>query len=176
VATFVFNLLIYWGDRQCQPHHRILSQVPGTRGARRRTGKKFDEAKLQALQMQLNPHFFFNTLHAISSLVHKDAEAADRMISRLSDLLRYTSKALLRTKCRCRRNSKSSIATLRSSKPVSASRLTVMKQIAPDALLVMCPTSYYSPFVENAIKHGIEPHARRGVINVSASRKEYPRP
>jgi len=40
--------------------------------------------------MQLNPHFLFNTLHAISSLVHKDAEAADRMISRLSDLLRYT--------------------------------------------------------------------------------------
>src|SRR5213076_3338415 len=47
------------------------------------------QARLQALQMQLNPHFLFNTLHAISALMHKDVEAADCMIARLSDLLRY---------------------------------------------------------------------------------------
>ena len=48
------------------------------------------EAQLKTLQAQLHPHFLFNTLHAISTLVHRDPEAADRMISRLSDLLRIT--------------------------------------------------------------------------------------
>jgi LytS/YehU family sensor histidine kinase len=51
--------------------------------------RRLIEARLQALQMQLNPHFLFNTLHAISSLMHKDVDAADRMLIRLGDLLRY---------------------------------------------------------------------------------------
>src|SRR5439155_20786572 len=46
------------------------------------------EAQLQALQRQLHPHFLFNTLNAISALMHRDVEAADQMLSRLSDLLR----------------------------------------------------------------------------------------
>src|SRR5690606_5236654 len=48
------------------------------------------EARLKTLQSELHPHFLFNTLHAISTLVHSNPEAADRMISRLSDLLRLT--------------------------------------------------------------------------------------
>jgi two-component system, LytTR family, sensor kinase len=48
------------------------------------------QAQLQTLKMQLHPHFLFNTLHAISALMHRDVEAADRMMSRLSDLLRLT--------------------------------------------------------------------------------------
>src|SRR5829696_1871864 len=50
---------------------------------------RLTRAKLQALQMQLNPHFLFNTLHTISALMHKDVESADRMLIRLGDLLRY---------------------------------------------------------------------------------------
>ena len=46
------------------------------------------EAQLQALQRQLHPHFLFNTLNAISALMHRDVEAADQMLARLSDLLR----------------------------------------------------------------------------------------
>src|SRR5262249_9718233 len=48
------------------------------------------EARLKTLEAELHPHFLFNTLHAISTLVHRDPDAADRMISRLSDLLRIT--------------------------------------------------------------------------------------
>ena len=48
------------------------------------------EARLKTLEAELHPHFLFNTLHAISTLVHRDPESADRMISRLSDLLRIT--------------------------------------------------------------------------------------
>ena len=51
---------------------------------------QLSEARLRTLQAELHPHFLFNTLHAISTLVHTNAELADRMISRLSDLLRLT--------------------------------------------------------------------------------------
>ena len=47
-------------------------------------------AQLQALKMQLHPHFLFNMLHAISALIHKDAQLADRLIARLSEFLRLT--------------------------------------------------------------------------------------
>ena len=53
-------------------------------------GTRLAEARLEALKMQIQPHFLFNTLHSISELVHEDAEAADRMITRLGDLLRLT--------------------------------------------------------------------------------------
>src|SRR5215510_6093356 len=48
------------------------------------------QAQLQALKMQLHPHFLFNTLHSVSALIHKNADAADKMIARLGDFLRLT--------------------------------------------------------------------------------------
>ena len=48
------------------------------------------QAQLEVLKMQLQPHFLFNTLHSISTLMHRDVESADRMISRLSEFLRLT--------------------------------------------------------------------------------------
>ena len=51
---------------------------------------QLSQAQLQALKMQLHPHFLFNTLHSISALLTKDVEAARKMISRLGDFLRMT--------------------------------------------------------------------------------------
>ena len=63
-------------------------QARGLREAQLQT--RLVEARLKTLQAELHPHFLFNTLHAISALVHTNPESADRMISRLSDLLRIT--------------------------------------------------------------------------------------
>src|SRR5260221_1277078 len=85
---FLFNILIYWAIVSVS--HAIeyyrKYQERELRNAELEAG--LAQARLQALQMQLNPHFLFNTLHSISSLMHKDVEAADRMITRLGDLLR----------------------------------------------------------------------------------------
>src|SRR5262245_31016145 len=90
VATFSFNLLIYWAIVSVS-HALDISRRYREREVRAvELEKRLTEARLQALQMQLNPHFLFNTLHAISALMHEDVEAADRMITRLSDLLRAT--------------------------------------------------------------------------------------
>ena len=80
------------------------------------------EAQLQTLQRQLQPHFLFNTLNTISALMHRDVEAADAMIARLSDLLRMSFAAARRAGSGARRRSStSSPSTWRSSRPGSGS-------------------------------------------------------
>src|SRR5437879_10793930 len=103
VKTFHLNLLIYWVIVSVNHAFDYYRQVQERELRAAELEKRLAQAKLQALQMQLNPHFLFNTLHAISSLMHQDVEAADRMITRLSDLLRAalegaeTQEAPLRT-------------------------------------------------------------------------------
>jgi LytS/YehU family sensor histidine kinase len=172
VATFVFNLLVYWVVISVSHtmEYYLKFQEKEVRAAE--LEKSLTEAKLQALQMQLNPHFLFNTLHAISSLVHKDAEAADRMISRLSELLRYTLESTTAHEVPLHQELHILDRYLEIEQTRFGSRLSVVKQIAPEAMTVLVPNLVLQPIVENAIKHGIEPHARPGVINVSAGREE----
>ena len=85
-----FTLMTY--TTVAGPQLRAALQ-PGVAGPRRQGSAARDrlvEARLRTLEAELQPHFLFNTLHAISSLVHTNPDGADRMISRLSDLLRLT--------------------------------------------------------------------------------------
>jgi len=172
VATFVFNVLVYCVIVSVSHTVEYYLKYQEREVQAAELEKSLTEAKLQALQMQLNPHFLFNTLHAISSLVHKDAEAADRMISRLSDLLRYTLESTTSHEVPLHQELQILDRYLEIEQTRFGSRLTVVKQIAPEALSVPVPNLVLQPIVENAIKHGIEPHARPGVINVSASRQD----
>jgi len=69
---------------------QLFSALSRAKCARRGLEAQLAQAQLQALKMQLHPHFLFNTLHSISALVHKNADAADKMIARLGDFLRLT--------------------------------------------------------------------------------------
>ena len=83
-------LPVYWaliGLQHAVDYYR-QARAREVRSARLET--RLMESQLQALQQQLHPHFLFNTLHAISTLVHRDPDKADLMIERLSDLLRIT--------------------------------------------------------------------------------------
>ena len=86
--TWFFNLLVYWVIVVVSYAFQYYRRYRERELRALELEKLLAQAKLQALQMQLNPHFLFNTLHSISSLMHKDVEAADRMIACLSDLLR----------------------------------------------------------------------------------------
>src|SRR5207253_2310544 len=83
-----FNLLVYWVIVAVTLAFAYAKKFRERELRAAELEKRLTEARLRALQMQLNPHFLFNTLHAISSLMHDDVEAADRMLVRLSDLLR----------------------------------------------------------------------------------------
>jgi two-component system, LytTR family, sensor kinase len=120
--------------------------------------------------MQLNPHFLFNTLHAISALMHKDVEAADCMIARLSDLLRYALESTDAQEVPLKQELAFLERYLEIEQTRFGDRLVVRKQIDPLALEALVPTLILQPLVENAIRHGIEPHARRGEIRLSARR------
>jgi len=130
------------------------------------------QAQLTALKMQLHPHFLFNTLNAISSLMHTDVEAADRMIVRLSDLLRLT----LESSGKQMVSLKEEIDFLKRYVDIEQirfqDRLTVGLNIAADTLDAQVPTLLLQPLVENAIRHGIAPRASAGHIEITAQQND----
>jgi len=126
------------------------------------------QARLQALRMQINPHFLFNTLNTISALIHENPEAADRMVVRLSDLLRRTldrgdvQEVPLREELEFLR-SYLEIEQMRFS-----DRLTVTFNIEPKAQDLLVPHLILQPLVENALRHGILPREEAGRVEISA--------
>ena len=123
------------------------------------------EAQLQALQRQLQPHFLFNTLHTISSLMRSDVEAADVMIDRLSDLLRMSLRSNAQEV-----SVKQEVEILQSYLAIEQTRfrdrLSVAIDIDPDVLDARVPHLLLQPLVENAVRHGIAPRARLGRIGI----------
>jgi two-component system, LytTR family, sensor kinase len=126
------------------------------------------QAQLKALKMQLHPHFLFNTLHSISSLVLEDPPKANSMIARLGDFLRLTVD-----------NSEQQLVTLKEETEFLrcyldieqvrfGDRLTVAFDLEPQTLSAEVPHLILQPVVENAIQHAIAPRAARGHINIEA--------
>lgn len=127
-------------------------------------------AQLQALKMQLQPHFLFNTLHSISALVYKDAEAADKMIARLGDFLRLTLENGGAQEVSLQQELEFLKCYLDIERIRFRDRLTVRFRIEPQTLDARLPNLILQPIVENAIKHGIAPHESQGQIEIEATR------
>jgi sensor histidine kinase YesM len=127
------------------------------------------KARLQALRMQLNPHFLFNTLNSIASLVHEQPQA-EEMIEALSDLLRLTLSASDRQEVTLREELHFLERYLLIEQIRFGDRLRVEKQIDVSALDAPVPILILQPLVENAVKHGIESQIAPGVIRVMAER------
>jgi len=127
------------------------------------------QARLQALRMQLNPHFLFNTLNSISSLIDVNPKAADEMIGQLSDLLRATLRATNRQEVSLREEIEFMDSYLAIQKQRFGSRLNVDKVIDPQTLHAQVPILILQPLVENAIIHGIEPRSTPGQISIQAA-------
>ncbi|MEY2409696.1 MAG: two-component system, LytTR family, sensor kinase [Verrucomicrobiota bacterium] len=170
LATFFLNVLIYWfivvlwhAAHSYQELHRREVQTAELEA-------RLTAARLQALQMQLNPHFLFNTLNTISSLMHKDVEAADRMVARLSDLLRYALESTDAQEVPLRQELAFLDGYLEIQQARFGERLRVTREIEPATLGGRMPNLLLQPMVENAIEHGIAPHARPGQIVLRASR------
>jgi two-component system LytT family sensor kinase len=128
------------------------------------------QAELQALKMQLNPHFLFNTLHSISALVHKDADAADKMIARLGDFLRLTLDSAGAQEVSLQQELEFLKCYLDIERIRFKDRLTVQMSIQPQALSARLPNLILQPIVENAIRHGIAPRTSHGHIHIEARR------
>ena len=128
------------------------------------------QARLQALRMQLNPHFLFNTLNSIASLVYDQPRVADEMIGSLSDLLRLTLTAPDRQEITLREELDFLDQYLFIEQTRFGEKLRVEKDLEPAALDAMAPILILQPLVENALKHGIEAQLAPGVVRIAARR------
>jgi LytS/YehU family sensor histidine kinase len=121
--------------------------------------------------MQLHPHFLFNTLNGIASLNYEDPKAANRMIARLSELLRMTLDDGGAQEVPLRKELDFIRAYLELEEIRLGERLTVTFEIAPETLDAFVPNLLLQPLVENAIRHGIAPYAAPGRISICARRE-----
>jgi len=170
VKTFPFNLLIYGViisvshaiDYYRKYHERTVHTLE--------LEKHLAEARLQALLRQLKPHFLFNTLNGIASLMHSDVDAADRMLVRLGELLRLTMSHPGQPLTPLREEIAFIEKYLEIERIRFRDRLAVDYAIEAAVLEAEVPSLILQPLVENAIRHGIEPHARPGKLALTARR------
>ncbi|MDT7806634.1 MAG: two-component system, LytTR family, sensor kinase [Acidobacteriota bacterium] len=128
------------------------------------------QAQLQALKMQLHPHFLFNALHSISALVHIDPEAADKMIARLGDFLRLTLETSAAQEVPLRQEIEFLNCYLEIERIRFQDRLTTRLEVDPQVLDCRVPNLILQPIVENAIRHGVAPRSAPGHVHVRAAR------
>ena len=128
------------------------------------------EARLHTLQRQMQPHFLFNTLNTISALMHRDVDAADAMIARLSDLLRMSLERVGVQEVPLKEELDFLSKYLEIEQTRFRDRLTVIFDVQSDTLHALVPNLLLQPLVENAIKHGIGPRPTPGEITVRARR------
>jgi two-component system, LytTR family, sensor kinase len=127
------------------------------------------DARLTALRTQLRPHFLFNSLNSISTLIHEEPQAANAMLARLSDFLRATLHADSRQMVPLRDELDFVAQYLEIEKVRLQDRLRVVYDIDADVLDTSVPTLILQPIVENAIYHAISPRVEGGTIIISAA-------
>src|SRR5213083_1036644 len=128
------------------------------------------QAQLRALKMQLHPHFLFNTLHSISSLILEDPPKANSMIAQLGDFLRLTLENSNQQLVSLKEETEFLRCYLEIEQVRFGDRLTVALELEPQTLSVQVPHLILQPVVENAIQHAIAPRSARGHINIEAKR------
>lgn len=131
--------------------------------------EQLTRAQLQALRMQINPHFLFNTLNSIAALIHVNPRAADEMLGDLSELLR---RSLESTQDEIPLTQELDLinAYLRIEQKRFGDRLTLHLNIPDDLKSALVPALILQPLVENSIRHGIEPQRDPGSIWIEAHR------
>jgi ligand-binding sensor domain-containing protein len=128
------------------------------------------QARLQVLEMQLQPHFLFNTLNGISVLVKEDPDKAGKMINRLSDFLRLTLERSGVQEITLQEELHSVDRYLQIELLRFADRLDVQYDIAGDLADAMVPAMILQPIVENAIRHGVSKRRGHVTIRIAAAR------
>jgi len=128
------------------------------------------EAQLENLRLQLNPHFLFNTLNMISSVMYEDVETADAMIVRLSDLLRFTLRAESKPEIRFAEELEITRLYLEIMKARFEDKLYVNYEVEAGVQEALLPQLILQPLVENAVRHGMNEESGLQ-INLKAARE-----
>lgn len=160
---FHIGVLVYW---------TILLVCQALDSSRRaaQLETQLANAQLEALKMQLHPHFLFNTLNSVTALLHQDVEAADEMIGELGSFLRLTLKNPGGTEVRLQEELNFLKSYLQIEKVRFQDKLTVNFMIDPDTVDAQVPNLILQPIIENAIRHAVAPRKDAGQIDIHAKR------
>lgn len=130
------------------------------------------QAQLEALKMQMHPHFLFNTLHSLSELIHRDTRAAEEVIVRLADFLRLSLRDPGQQEVPLRKEVEFLQCYLEIEKVRLQDRLQIVMEIEPALLDIPVPHFILQPLVENAVRHGIAPRSGPGKVEIRASQSD----
>jgi hypothetical protein len=133
---------------------------------------QLQEARLLALQMQLQPHFLFNTLNTISGFIYEKPRIAEEMICALGDLLRSAMDISQRLEISLEEELRFIEHYLQIQRLRFPDRLDVQLEIAPGLETAGVPPLLLQPLVENAVVHGITPHQEKGCVRIVAAKIE----
>lgn len=129
------------------------------------------ESQLDALRAQLHPHFLFNALNAATTLVHRDANAADAMLTQLGELLRHALRSDPRHETTLREELGFLDRYLGIMRTRFGDQLTVVRHVPADLEGALVPTFVLQPLVENALEHGVRRLDSTGHVEIEASRE-----
>jgi len=144
-------------------------RAEGVRGAQ--LARDLADAQVHAIKMQVQPHFLFNTLHAVNVLIEREPATAARVITRLGDLLRHTLARAAVTEVPLRSELEVLTLYLDIERVRFRDRLTLDIDVPPELHSAMVPDLVLQPLAENAIKHGIGRDTGAGVVTVRARRE-----
>lgn len=172
LAMFLADLLVYAGVVAVYyaAEYAVRSREHELQASQLRA--RLAEARLALLHQRLQPHFLFNTLNAVASLMHEDVDAADEMLAALSDLLRAALREDDAREVPLREELRFTERYLDIMKMRLGARLRVAIAVRGDALEALVPALLLQPLVENAVRHGIADRAAGGALWVHAERRE----
>jgi two-component sensor histidine kinase len=166
------DVLVYWSlVGVCQAITNFRSSQERERRAAELEAR-LTSAKLQALRMQINPHFLFNTLNSIAALVYVNPRAADEMLGDLSELLRRSLDSMEEQEIPLAQELEFIGAYLSIEQKRFGERLRVEQSVPDELMKALVPALILQPLVENAIRHGIEPRRGPGLISIEAKQED----
>ena len=160
------SFIVYWFILGIYYAFDFYQQLTKSKIKESELEKELAQANLQALKMQLHPHFLFNTLHAVSTLMQEDIKVARKMLAKLSDLLRATLDNVGVQEVRLSQEIDFLKSYLEIEKMRFQERMKIEYNIAADTLPASVPNLILQPLVENAIKHGINDKKEGGKITI----------
>jgi two-component system LytT family sensor kinase len=168
-SNFLPNIFVYWAVLSVSLISSYYDRYQKEKTKTSQLDAQLSNARLQALKMQLQPHFLFNTLHSISALVLKNENRdAVKMINRLSEFLRLTLDKMETHVSSLEDEIEFTRRYLEIEKIRFYDRLSVEIDVDSDVLAATVPTLILQPLVENAMRHGVDSNAEKARIQITA--------
>ncbi|HEY4088879.1 MAG TPA: histidine kinase [Bryobacteraceae bacterium] len=166
---FLWSWPVYWVIFGARQTFLYYEHYKASELRLERMERSFSEARLNALRMQLDPHFLFNALNTISSQVEREPRLARTMLEHLGDLLRLSLEVRDRQEIPLAEELAFLDHYLAIQKIRFGSHLIVETRVAPEVKYALVPCLIVQPLVENAIRHGISRRAAGGSVMITAT-------